>query len=267
LRSRVQNKQKHSGRATVHDTRPETKFGGKIKMRKMMKLMAVIVAIAMISAMAIATSVSANEIPNTVSRTQDGKTLTIGFFNFVDNRGTHLEIRLDTAPSGFGLTQEVTMSGITRIRDMLLNDDLFEGAVAGAPAAGQIVFAGGITQDFGFADDPVKRAAQAAVDNVGTLTFGGGEFAVLWPDGSSTLFDLNGVVISNAQAVATTTTAADTTPVATTTGEPGPGGDGTTTAADTTPSGPPNPPTGVAIAIIPTLIAAGAAIVASRKRK
>jgi hypothetical protein len=66
-----------------------------------------------------------------------------------------------------------------------------------------------------------------------------------------------------------TTVSGDETTVTTVSGETTPTGTGTTantTASATTAAGP-NPPTGVALVVIPTLVAAGAALVVAKKRK
>jgi len=215
-------------------------------MRKTMKIMAVVIAIAMVASMSAAMSVvSANDIPNTWTKDK----LTIGFFNFVEGRGTHLEVRTSKIPAAFGVTQPYTIDGISRLREISLNDDALGGPAAGASVPGTIVFAGAVTTDYGFSKD--VAAADAAVDGMGTISFTAGEFAIVWGDGSSTIYDLAGVVLSNQEA-ATPTPTPTTTAATTTTGS------GTTTT---------NPPTGVAIALIPTLLAAGAAIMVSRKRK
>jgi hypothetical protein len=216
----------------------------------MRKVTAFILIIAIISTLGI--SVTAIEEPQFPNYYTDGE-LTIGFFNFVDGRGTHLEVRLQRTPAGFGITQSYSLSGITRVRDMHPNDDLFEG-FPGVPRPNQIVLAGGITQDFEFS--PGEIAALASVDGTGTISFGEGEFAILWPDGTSTLYDLSGVTLSNIEIITPEVTepvATETTPPTTTT---------TTTITITTPTEE-NPNTGVVFPLIPVIIA-GTALFISR---
>jgi hypothetical protein len=161
----------------------------------MRKVTAFILVIAIISTLGI--SAKATEEPPIPNYYTDGE-LTIGFFNFVNGRGTHLEVRLQRAPAGFGITQSYSLSGITRVRDMIRNYDLFEGTPEmGSIRPNEILFTGGISFDFGFKSGDI--AASASVDGIGTITFGEGDFAILWPDRSETIFNLSGVTLSNIQ--------------------------------------------------------------------
>jgi len=250
-------------------------------MKKAFKLVALIVMVAMIAAMAIAPA-SADAIPNTAT-SPDGL-VEIGFFNFEDGRGTHLEIRLKRAPAGFGIAMAQTLSGIGRLMGTALNEDYFAGQAAGGEEAGRWLFGGAVTANHGYPVDGSAFAGRATVQGTGTITFGNGDFAVLWSETESTVWDITGLVLSNEAPPTPTTTRTPppppppptspvvttappaTTPAATTTGNRRSNWTPhiTTTAA---PGATGVPKGGVALAIIPTIIAAGAAIVASKKRK
>jgi hypothetical protein len=246
-------------------------------MRKMMKLMAVVVAIAMISSVGIFAMTSSASTPVNVHTSGD---VSIGFFNFnAEGVSNQLEVRLAKAPGGFAIqvpyTLALTGHANPRVRGMGLNDDMLEGPAAPVPSTTQLIFAGGIETIFG-TFDPTAPSSLSVVDGVGTITFGEGNFAIAWRDGSDQTFvDLNGVVLTNQRAAPPTEAPATqgepepTQPPAT----PGEGGNVTepegtqpvnnVTAPATTEG---NPIVGVQFAIIPALLAAGAAIVASRRR-
>jgi hypothetical protein len=80
---------------------------------------------------------------------------------------------------------------------MSINDNLFE-ASATTGLYADLVFSQAITRDLGlFKSGDV--VASASVDGAGTITFGESDFnfAVVWTDGTETIFDLNGVTLSN----------------------------------------------------------------------
>jgi hypothetical protein len=179
------------------------------------------------------TPVIAENIPNHV----DLGDFTIGFFNFVDGRGTHLEIRFNgeihreritefnedeydklifektrqifeefNSMSTFEfmsrmrtkfaiyINQPFTMSGISRVRATVLDDDYFGGPVAEASTDTLIRVFGWVTADFGFiAGD---RILQAQVDGTGIITFAEGDFIFKIGDTLHEI-DLNGIVLSN----------------------------------------------------------------------
>jgi len=224
-------------------------------MRKIMKLTGVVVAFAMLVSVAMSTTIGTwTRFPPHVWEKDE---ISIGFFNFVqysgdNHRATHLEIRTTKIPASFGIALPYTLDGITRLRETSLNDDALGGPAAGASTSTVIVFAGAVTEDYGF--KPTEAATIAQVDGTGTITFGEGEFAIVWTDGTTSTYDLSGVVLSNLIDYIS----------------PGSPTSSTTTVrlqSTTRTTNPSNPPTGVVTAVIPAILAAAAAIMVSRRRR
>lgn len=214
-------------------------------MRKTMKIMAVVVAVAMIASLAITSSA------NTVNRTETRGDFTIGFFE-LDNR-LEVRINIEVPAGGVWAFSEAAMSidGITRVRTPSADDDIPGIGGAGVAADDEFIFAGFATAD---ANIPAGSTLLfATVDGIGEITIGGN---IMFGLGETTPVPVPlGLTVTNRTVVATTTTTPP--PV---TADPGQG-----TTAD--PGVQTNPPTGVTFAIIPALLAAGAAVLVSRKRK
>jgi len=213
-----------------------------------MKIMAVVVAIAMISAMAVSGSA------NTVPRTMEQGPIIIGFF---DN-DQRLEVRVkDAVTSGgawaFADTDYTLSNGMTRWGTPAANDNIDDVGGAGLRDAVKVIFAG-----FAGEEADIKAGdmiMSVAIEGIGDINIKG---TWAWEvNGNAEVIVPIDVTVTNRPAPVETTTAA------TTVGEP----PVDTPPADTTTGGTiVNPPTGVGFALIPALVAAGAAIVASRRR-
>jgi len=155
-----------------------------------------------------------------------------------------------------GLMFEV--DGITRVRQTNPNDDIVGVGGAGVESPTEFVYGG-------FANAGVEAGgvlAIARVDGEGTIAIKGN--IKLEVDGEDSLDIPVDITLSNAPKSPTPVpTPTDPTPVPPPPPAPAPAP--TPSEPVPAPEGPPSG--GVALAIIPTLVAAGAAIVASRKRK
>jgi len=244
-------------------------------MKKMVKLLAVIAAIAMMASLAI-TGASA-------SVSADGRTLTSAdgkVYLTLEQEGENWFLYCglnsgyaDKVVYAFDTPNTtVSFTGITGVRNWVFNDE-FEQVAGGTATVDTFVFAGA-------AEDGVGEGeflGRGRVDGVGTLTVKGVFILTIGDGGEDEFIAIDGTINNNPEVTTSATTPAttpsDTTASDTTASD--------TTASDTTASsdtadvsvsttsaggGVKVPDGGITLAIIPTLIAAGAAIVASKRK-
>jgi hypothetical protein len=228
----------------------------------MNKILSVIIVIAMVSFVTVGVSAESAEVfPNYYT---DGD-LTIGFFNFVDGRGTHLDVRLEIevrpleVPFKAEIYQHYTLDGITRIRDMHINDDWLYGPFAdNSGSENEIAFTMIALENYEPEEWVIDTISYARVDGTGTVTFGESSFRFIFADGTEKHYDLSGVTISNAQ-IGYVSPVTETTPPATSEAE-------ATTTTVITDEDEDNPNTGVTFMLIPAIAAVGIALI-NRRRK
>jgi hypothetical protein len=229
-----------------------TNFGGKIKMKKIVRIMAILAAISMLAVCAAAVAVDV--IVELDPATGDG---TITYLAAADVTNGEIPVEFDVSvPAGidvFGAASNNRLPGQSQTADVWnsANGAFRAGAVIdGSITAGTWIF--------------VQEFEGATLDNFRSIGVA--------PVGGTSRNSLTFLPADEVTTVETTTGEPPTSPQEeiTTPEDEGAGGPGAATGGpddegEEEPTGVPKG--GVALAIIPTLVAAGAAIVVSKKRK
>jgi hypothetical protein len=134
---------------------------------------------------------SSNTNTNTLPRTAAVGPLEIGFFNFENGRGTHLEIRMRNDFEGsmrMYMDIPYTLSGITRINNVQGNEEILpvDGAM---PSTSKLIYTGFSSGEINIPAGTLL--ASASVVGIGAITFVG-EIEV-----NDIFYDWNGVTITN----------------------------------------------------------------------
>jgi len=235
-------------------------------MKKMVKLLAAIAAIAMMATLAVTGASAAVSSDGRTLTSADGKVyLSLEQDGDVWYLYAGLTAGYSEAVAYAYDADQTTISytGISRIRNWSFNDEMVHVA-AGAESPDTIVLTGA-------AENGVPEGeylAVARVDGVGTLTVKG-VFALIIGDNEEEFIEMDGTINNNPVVTPPPSTPEPGTPEPGTpepgTPEPGTPGEPIVTTPSV-PSGPKVPDGGVALAIIPTLIAAGAVIVAAKRK-